>query len=90
MSWKVQKSRSAGRVVFAISGRLERSDLAELRRPLTSEADSPDFVLDLKGLKLVDGDSVALLAGYEAAGARLINCPPYIREWITKERAGDQ
>lgn len=90
MSWKVQKSRSAGQLIFAITGRLERSDLAELRRLLTSEADSRDFVLDLKCLKLVDRDSVVLLAEYEAAGARLINCPAYIREWITKERAGDR
>ncbi len=90
MAWKVQKSRSAGRVIFEISGRLEVSGLSELRKVLTSEAGPSALALDLKGVRLVDEDSIHLLADCEQSGARLLNCPPFIREWITREKEGKQ
>jgi len=89
MSWKVQKSMDAGIVILEISGRLQEGQLEELQRVLDSEPEYRDFALDLKGVKLVDQDSVALLAAWEAGGAKLLNCPLYIREWITRERSGD-
>jgi len=45
-------------------------------------------VLDLKDIKLVNRDAVKFLAHCEADGARLENCPAYIREWIARERDG--
>jgi len=45
-------------------------------------------VLDLKDIKLVNRDAVKFLAHCEADGARLKNCPAYIREWIARERDG--
>jgi hypothetical protein len=89
MSWKVEKSRNAGLMIFEISGRLEGSELGELRRVLASASRRGHFGLDLKGVKLVDQDSVALLAACEAKGAELLNCPLYIRDWITRERSGE-
>jgi ABC-type transporter Mla MlaB component len=88
MSWKVEKSQCAGRVIFEISGRLERSALSELRKVLSSEAGRAALALDLKGVRLVDADSVHLLADCEKSGARILNCPPFIREWITREKQG--
>ena len=89
MSWKIQKSMDAGIVILEISGRLQEGQLEELQRVLDSEPEYRDFALDLKGVKLVDQDSVALLAACEARGAKLLNCPLYIREWITREVSGD-
>jgi ABC-type transporter Mla MlaB component len=87
MAWKVQKSKDADCAVFEISGRLEQGHLAQLQEVLTSAGACREFALDLQGVKLVDQESVSFLADCEASGARLRNCPPYIREWITRERA---
>jgi hypothetical protein len=50
------------------------------------EQESNALTLDLKDVRLVDGEAVKLLAIHESKGVRLDNCPPYIREWIRRER----
>jgi len=42
--------------------------------------------LDLEEVKLVDVEAVRFLGSCEAAGVTLLNCAPYIRDWIGKER----
>jgi hypothetical protein len=46
--------------------------------------------IDLEEVTLVDLDVVQFLARCEASGIELLNCSPYIREWISREndRAG--
>jgi len=44
--------------------------------------------LDLKDVRLVDGDATKVLAFHESNGVRIDNCPLYIREWIRREREG--
>jgi hypothetical protein len=84
--WKVERIGQEDRVVLLVSGRIERKHLPELREVLTGEAEDRDFVLDLREVKLVDQDAIAFLSHYEAGGAELRNCPPYIREWIERDR----
>jgi hypothetical protein len=36
---------------------------------------------------LVDREAIKLLAMRESNGVELRNCPAYIREWVTRERA---
>ena len=43
--------------------------------------------LDLEEVTLVDLDIVQLLARCEAKGVELLNCPPYIREWTSRENS---
>jgi hypothetical protein len=43
--------------------------------------------IDLKNVLLVDREAVKLLAVRESNGDELRNCPAYIREWVTRERA---
>jgi hypothetical protein len=47
-------------------------------------------VIDLEEVTLVDLDVVQFLSRCEAEGVKLLNCSPYIREWISREneRAG--
>ena len=56
-----------------------------LRGVLAQESDG--YAIDLKNVLLVDREGVKLLALREANGTELRNCPPYIREWVTRERA---
>jgi hypothetical protein len=56
-----------------------------LRNALRQEAGA--LAIDLKNVSLVDRGAVKLLARREINGTELRNCPPYIREWVTRERA---
>jgi len=43
-------------------------------------------VLDLEELDLVDVQAVRFLNACEAKGISVLNCSPYIREWMSRER----
>jgi len=75
-----------GEAVFRLSGRLDAESVAELERLFSAEASGRPIVLDLKDLTLVDREAVIFLAKCEADTVQIKNCPPYIREWIKRER----
>jgi hypothetical protein len=70
-------------VVFLLSGRIEAEHLAGLRALIDAEADTA--ALDLKEVTLVSRDTIRFLAGCEADGVEVRNCPAYIRQWIETE-----
>jgi hypothetical protein len=72
-------------VIVSISGRVTARNLDTLRGVLAEERRI--VAIDLKELLLIDHDAVKLLAAAEANGIELRECPPYVREWITRERA---
>jgi len=43
-------------------------------------------ILDLTDVTLVDRDAVKFLERCQTDNIKLKNCPPYIREWIKRER----
>jgi hypothetical protein len=43
-------------------------------------------VLDLEELDLIDVDGIRFLNACEAKGISVLNCLPYIREWMSRER----
>jgi len=71
-------------VVLRISGRVAGEHVNMLRALL--EQENGALTIDLKDVRLVDGDAVKLLAMQESNGAQIKNCPRYIREWIRRER----
>jgi hypothetical protein len=86
MMLKIRKSEDRGRAIFTLSGRIEEEHLSELRELLDDDAKRTEITLDLKEVRLADRGSVRFLAACEARGIRLLNCPPYIREWIATGR----
>jgi hypothetical protein len=81
--------RSAnGQVVFTLSGRMDPEHIAELEALIRSEANGRPIVLDLNDVTLVGHDAIIFLERCEADKIRLVNCAPYIREWITRQRSG--
>ena len=72
-----------GKTTVRLIGHFQLEHIEELQKQL--EQSSPQFVLDLTELTLVDVDVVRFLGACEASGAKLINCSPYIREWISQE-----
>ena len=75
-------------VVFTVSGQIDSDTMAELERLIDSEAKGRGVVLNLKDLTLVDEDGVIFLTRCESNGVKLENCPPYVREWINRQRQG--
>jgi anti-anti-sigma regulatory factor len=82
---RIETSVRPDQVIFAVIGRIESNDLPELKRLI--ESHDPPVILDLKGVRLVDRDGITFLANFETDNGRITNCPPYIREWIRRERA---
>jgi hypothetical protein len=72
-------------VVLFVSGCVTGEHVDMFRGVMDEE--SPGFAIDLGNVLLVDREAVKLLALREANGTELRNCPPYVREWVTRERA---
>jgi hypothetical protein len=82
---KIQRT-SNGQVVFALSGRMDGEHIAELETLIRSEANGRRIVIDLKDLTLAGQEAISFLEGCEADNITLLNCAPYVREWITRRR----
>jgi len=82
---RIQRSAS-DKVIFTLSGRIEEEGLAELQRLFDLESPGHQLALDLKDVTLADRDAVTFLLRSEEHGIQLENCPPYIREWVERER----
>lgn len=72
-------------VVLLVSGRITGEHVDMLRDVLQQETTGA-LTIDLKNVLLVDREAIKLLAVSEENGAELRDCPPYIREWVTRER----
>lgn len=83
---RIEKSENGDVATFVLSGRMQKEDLQALKTVLKNHK-KRNVVLDLKEVKLVDREAVTFLASFEAENARIMNCPPFIREWIRRERA---
>jgi hypothetical protein len=81
---RIQRTASS-EIVFTLSGRLAADNVSELAALLAAETAGRTLVLDLEDVVLVDRDIVRFLRASERNGLTLRNCPPYIREWITRE-----
>jgi anti-anti-sigma regulatory factor len=75
-------------VVFTLSGRLDKDHIAELEMLIAAEGKGRRIILDLKDMTLTGQDGIVLFARCEAAGIALVNCDPYIREWISRQGTG--
>jgi predicted metal-binding protein len=72
--------------VFILIGRIEKPAIAELRRLFELQTDYRDIVLDLEDVSVIDREVMRFFVSCEADGVKLENCPPYIREWMEREK----
>jgi anti-anti-sigma regulatory factor len=84
VTFKIEKYRDRRGTTIRLIGRMRAEHLSELQKQV-KESESK-IVLDLEELNLVDVDVVRFLGMCETQGVTLLNCSPYIREWIGKER----
>ncbi len=84
----IELSNPAGPAILAVSGHMNAEALAELRQSIDDgKRKGGRVVVDLSEVTLMDRVAVRFLAGQPEGGVELVNCPPYIERWISRERA---
>jgi len=84
MTLKIVRKFDGKRTILRLSGRIRSANVEEIREQMKGHAET--IVLDLEEVTLVDVDVVRFLGEGEAEGVELVNCSPYIRDWIFRER----
>jgi len=84
MTFRIHHSVQPGASVFVLSGVLDSEHAARLQELLATAA-AGRIVLDLQEITLVDRAAVRFLASVEVAGTEIVNCPGYVRSWISAE-----
>jgi hypothetical protein len=82
---KVEKQSDGKTTIIWLIGRIRADDLDEIKKQI--DDGSEQTVLDLCEVTIVDADVVQFPNERELEGTPLVACPPYIREWIMRERA---
>lgn len=88
MTLRIQRDSNGDSTTIRLIGRIRSEHLQDLKEQIASAG--PRVVLDLDEVTLVDVDGVRFLGACEAAGAELLNCTPYIREWMLREMSGEK
>lgn len=82
---RIERSTN-GHVVYTLSGRIQTDDIEHFQQLLVAETPGRQLVFDLRDVTLVNQDAVTFLAGCEANGAKIENCPLHIRNWIDQDK----
>jgi hypothetical protein len=80
---KLELSSDGERTTLRLIGRVQSAHLSEIAEQM--RMGGPKVSLDLEDITIVDVDVVRFLGKCERAGTQLLNCPPYVREWISRE-----
>lgn len=84
MTLKIELIRQGHESRLCLSGELRCGKIAELRREI--ERVGQPATLDLGELDVVDLEGVRFLTECVAGGIQVVNCSPYIREWMLQEK----
>ena len=81
---KLERSPDGERTTIRLIGCAQSEHLGEITKQMGSCG--PNVALDLEEVTVVDVDVVRFLGTCEVEGTALLHCPPYIREWISREQ----
>jgi len=84
MTLRIERAFDGQTAMLRLIGRIKSESLDELRTQVRRHR--PRLLLDLYEVTLVDVGVVRFLIACEAEGIELLNCAPYIREWMSRER----
>ena len=85
MTLRMQRVSGEWGTRIYLSGELRSQQLDDLRAEI--EDCGPGVILDLDEVDVVDIDAVRFLSACEARDVEVVNCLPYIREWMFQEQA---
>jgi hypothetical protein len=84
MTLKIERICEKHGTRICLSGALRCSHLVDLRAEIR-QVGRP-ATLDLDEVDVVDIEGVRLLNECQAHGIQVVNCSPYIREWMLQEK----
>jgi hypothetical protein len=82
---RIEKDDGGCVTKLRLSGRIQSDQIASIQSEMDN--DCKNKILDLSEVTLVDLGVVQFLIRCEKEGVELVECPPYVREWILRERA---
>jgi hypothetical protein len=83
MTLKIETHFDGNKLTIRLTGRMKEECLEDLKTLLDDA--NPGAVLNLGDVSLVGVEVVRFLANCEKAGVELVDCSPYIRDWINRE-----
>ena len=83
MTLKIEKYSDECGTTIRLIGRMQAEHLAELETQIKESGSK--IALDLEEVNLVDVEVVRFLGSCEEQGVNILNCSPYIRDWIGRE-----
>ena len=81
---KIEKDTGGCVTKLRLSGRIQSDHIASIRSEMDGNCTTK--ILDLSEVTLVDLGAVRFLMACEDQGVELVECPPYVREWMLRER----
>lgn len=88
MTLKIKRIREKNGTRISLSGELRCSHLLDLRAEI--EWVAQPITLDMDEVDVVDIDGIRLLNECQTQGIQVVNCSPYIREWMLQEKRTDE
>ena len=86
MTLKIERISGKRRTRIQLSGAFRSEHLNQVKAEI--ERGGPRVALDLEEVDLADVDAIRFLNACESDGVEVLNCSPYIREWMFQERPG--
>ena len=84
MTLRIETVANGKNRIIRLIGRIRAEHLEELKAQIGGSG--RNIVLDMECVTLVDVDVVRFLGTCESEGIEVLHCPPYVREWIVRER----
>ena len=87
MTLKIERISGKRGVRIRLCGELRFDHLDQVKAEI-QRCRPRRLALDLEEVDLVDVESVRFLNACKMQGISVLRCPPYVKEWMLRERAG--
>ena len=81
---RIEKDSDGCVTKLRLSGRIQSDQIASIRSEMGDGC--PSTILDLSEVTLVDLGVIRFLIRCQDEGIEVLQCPPYVREWMVRER----
>ena len=86
--FRIEKDCGGCVTTVRLSGRIQFDQIDSIRSEMDDTCS--DKILDLSQVTLVDLGVVRFLIACEDQGVEVAHCPPYVREWMLRERTEEE
>ena len=83
---RIEKEPEGDVTRLLVSGHIQSDGIDCIRSALKDGCKRK--ILDLSEVTVVDVSAIRFLIRCEGQGVELAECPPFVREWMLRERAG--